>query len=64
MVVTEWEEIVTVLRAELEAGKGWGKFVKNGICQQTTAGVTVRAGLAGMCQSVLAQTRAEKRAED
>ncbi|KAK0625090.1 general substrate transporter [Bombardia bombarda] len=43
MVIAEWEEIVTVMRAELEAGPGWRKFVKNGMWKRTMAGMTVQA---------------------
>lgn len=42
-VVAEWEEIVTVMNAEREAGQGWRKFVKNGMWKRTMAGMTVQA---------------------
>ncbi|KAK3321763.1 general substrate transporter [Apodospora peruviana] len=42
-VVAEWEEIVTVMQAEREAGQGWRKFFKNGMWKRTMAGVTVQA---------------------
>jgi len=42
-VIAEWEEITTVMRAELEAGKGWRKFVRNGMWKRTMAGMTVQA---------------------
>lgn len=43
LVVAEWEEIQTVMRAEREAGRGWRKFVKNGMWKRTMAGMTVQA---------------------
>lgn len=43
LVIAEWEEIQTVMRAELEAGRGWRKFVKNGMWKRTMAGMTVQA---------------------
>ncbi|KAK3317423.1 general substrate transporter [Cercophora scortea] len=43
MVIAEWEEIQTTMRAELEAGRGWRKFVKNGMWKRTMAGMTVQA---------------------
>ncbi|KAK1783384.1 general substrate transporter [Copromyces sp. CBS 386.78] len=42
-VIAEWEEIVTVMNAEREAGQGWRKFVKNGMWKRTMAGMTVQA---------------------
>ena len=42
-VIAEWEEIITVMRAEQEAGPGWRKFVKNGMWKRTMAGMTVQA---------------------
>jgi MFS family permease len=42
-VIAEWEEIITVMRAEEEAGPGWRKFVKNGMWKRTMAGMTVQA---------------------
>ncbi|KAK0672209.1 general substrate transporter [Cercophora samala] len=42
-VIAEWEEIVTVMNAEREAGKGWRKFFKNGMWKRTMAGMTVQA---------------------
>jgi len=42
-VIAEWEEIVTVMRAEQEAGPGWRKFIKNGMWKRTMAGMTVQA---------------------
>lgn len=43
LVIAEWEEIVTAMRAEQEAGRGWRKFVKNGMWKRTLAGMTVQA---------------------
>jgi len=43
LVVAEWEEIVTVMRAEREAGRGWRKFFKNGMWKRTMAGMSVQA---------------------
>lgn len=43
LVVAEWEEIMTTMRAENEAGRGWRKFVKNGMWKRTLAGITVQA---------------------
>lgn len=43
LVVAEWEEIVTTMRAEQEAGRGWRKFVKNGMWKRTLAGMSVQA---------------------
>ncbi|KAL2270669.1 hypothetical protein VTJ83DRAFT_40 [Remersonia thermophila] len=43
LVVAEWEEIVTVMNAEREAGRGWRKFFKNGMWKRTMAGMSVQA---------------------
>ncbi|KAK3936800.1 general substrate transporter [Diplogelasinospora grovesii] len=43
LVIAEWEEIMTVMRAEKEAGTGWRKFFKNGMWKRTMAGMTVQA---------------------
>lgn len=43
LVVAEWEEIVTTMQAEREAGRGWRKFVKNGMWKRTLAGMSVQA---------------------
>jgi MFS family permease len=43
LVVAEWEEIVTMMRAEQEAGRGWRKFFKNGMWKRTMAGMSVQA---------------------
>lgn len=43
LVIAEWEEIVTTMRAEREAGRGWRKFVKNGMWKRTMAGMSVQA---------------------
>jgi MFS family permease len=43
LVVAEWEEITTTMRAELEAGRGYRKFFKNGMWKRTMAGMTVQA---------------------
>ncbi|KAK4545120.1 hypothetical protein LTR36_003671 [Oleoguttula mirabilis] len=42
-VITEWEEITTVLAAEREAPAGWRRFVKNGMWRRTLAGFSVQA---------------------
>ncbi|AEO68522.1 uncharacterized protein THITE_76090 [Thermothielavioides terrestris NRRL 8126] len=43
LVIAEWEEIQTVMHAELEAGRGWRKFFKNGMWKRTLAGMSVQA---------------------
>lgn len=43
LVVAEWEEILTVMRAEREAGRGWRKFFRNGMWKRTLAGMSVQA---------------------
>jgi len=43
LVIAEWEEIVTTMHAEREAGRGWRKFVKNGMWKRTLAGMSVQA---------------------
>ncbi|KAL2133619.1 hypothetical protein VTI74DRAFT_2021 [Chaetomium olivicolor] len=43
LVLAEWEEIQTVMRAEREAGRGWRKFFKNGMWKRTLAGMSVQA---------------------
>src|SRR6266704_5002289 len=43
LVIAEYEEIMTVLSAERAAGKGWKKFVSNGMWRRTMAGFTVQA---------------------
>lgn len=47
LVVAEWEEIVTTMRAEREAGRGWRKFVKKGMWKRTLAGMSVQAWQVG-----------------
>lgn len=42
LVVAEWEEISTTLRAERESVKGWRKFVVNGMWKRTIVGMTVQ----------------------
>ncbi len=42
LCIAEMEEIRTVLQAEEEAGRGWRKFVKNGMWKRTMAGMTVQ----------------------
>ncbi|KAL4918778.1 general substrate transporter [Aspergillus aurantiobrunneus] len=42
LVVAEWEEITTVLRAERDSLPGWRKFVYNGMWKRTLAGFTVQ----------------------
>ncbi|KAH6616185.1 general substrate transporter [Chaetomium sp. MPI-SDFR-AT-0129] len=43
LVIAEWEEIRTVLQAEVEAGQGLGKFYRNGMWRRTLAGMSVQA---------------------
>ncbi|ETS80906.1 hypothetical protein PFICI_08435 [Pestalotiopsis fici W106-1] len=43
LVIAEWNEISTTLIAEREAGKGWRKFIKNGMWKRTLAGMSVQA---------------------
>ncbi|KAG8526002.1 uncharacterized protein KY384_000764 [Bacidia gigantensis] len=43
LVVAEWEEITSTLRAEREALQGWRKFIKNGMWKRTFAGMSVQA---------------------
>ena len=43
LVIAEWEEIVTMMQAEREAGRGWRKFFKNGMWKRTMAGMSVQA---------------------
>ncbi|TKA60946.1 hypothetical protein B0A49_09952 [Cryomyces minteri] len=43
LVVAEWEEITFTMAAEREAGKGWRKFIKNGMWRRTFAGMSVQA---------------------
>jgi hypothetical protein len=43
LVIAEWDEISTVLRAERESAKGWRKFIKNGMWKRTLAGMSVQA---------------------
>lgn len=43
LVIAEWEEIVTTMRAEREAGRGWRKFFHNGMWKRTLAGMSVQA---------------------
>jgi MFS family permease len=47
LVIAEWEEIQTVMHAELEAGRGWRKFFKNGMWKRTLAGMSVQAWQVG-----------------
>lgn len=42
-VKAEYEEIITVLRAERQAPKAWRKFVYNGMWKRTLAGFSVQA---------------------
>lgn len=42
LVVAEWEEITEVLTLERTSGKGWRKFVENGMWKRTLAGFTVQ----------------------
>jgi Sugar (and other) transporter len=42
LVVAEWEEIWTMLQAEREGGKGWRKFIHNGMRKRTLAGMSVQ----------------------
>jgi MFS family permease len=43
LVIAEWEEISTVLRAERESVRGWRKFTANGMWKRTLAGMSVQA---------------------
>ncbi|KAI1858781.1 uncharacterized protein JN550_012435 [Neoarthrinium moseri] len=43
LVLAEWDEISVTLQAEREAGRGWRKFVKNGMWKRTMAGMSVQA---------------------
>lgn len=43
LVLAEWEEILITMQAELEAGRGWRKFVKRGMWKRTMAGMSVQA---------------------
>jgi len=43
LVIAEWEEIVTTMRAEEEAGPGWKKFFESGMWKRTMAGMSVQA---------------------
>jgi hypothetical protein len=43
LVIAEWGEIVTVMRAEEEAGPGWRKFFRDGMWMRTMAGMSVQA---------------------
>lgn len=43
LVIAEYEEIVAVLQAERAAGRGWKKFIYNGMWRRTMAGFTVQA---------------------
>ncbi|KAF2835080.1 sugar transporter, partial [Patellaria atrata CBS 101060] len=43
LVIAEFEEITTVLRAERAAAKGWRKFVYKGMWKRTLAGFSVQA---------------------
>lgn len=43
LVDAECEEIITTLQAEGEIGKGWRKFVKNGMWRRTLVGFMVQA---------------------
>lgn len=47
LVIAEWEEIRTVLQAEVEAGQGLGKFYRNGMWKRTLAGTSVQAWQVG-----------------
>jgi hypothetical protein len=42
LVVAEWEEITQTLAIERAGGKGWRKFVENGMWKRTVAGFTVQ----------------------
>lgn len=43
LVIAEWEEIVTTLRAGKEAGSRWKKFFLEGKWKRTLAGMSVQA---------------------
>ncbi|KAH7023138.1 general substrate transporter [Ilyonectria destructans] len=42
LVVAEWREISETLANERESGKGWRKFIKNGMWKRTMAGLSVQ----------------------
>ncbi|KAK1762945.1 putative sugar transporter-like protein [Phialemonium atrogriseum] len=44
LVIVEWEEIVTTMRAEREAGRGWRKFFHDGMWKRILAGMSQLAG--------------------
>ncbi|KAK0724466.1 hypothetical protein B0H67DRAFT_641007 [Lasiosphaeris hirsuta] len=58
LVIAGWEKIVTVMRAELEAGKGWRKFVKNGMWKRTMGAhhIDVPEGVGGNANIVISVT--------
>lgn len=43
LVIAEWAEIITTLKAEREAPKAWRKFFYNGMWRRTFAGASVQA---------------------
>jgi hypothetical protein len=43
LVLAEWDEIITTLKAERESLPGWRKFVYNGMWRRTFAGASVQA---------------------
>ncbi|KAH6998172.1 hypothetical protein BKA56DRAFT_626741 [Ilyonectria sp. MPI-CAGE-AT-0026] len=43
LVVAEWREISETLASERESGKGWRKFIKNGMWKRTMAELSVQA---------------------
>ncbi|ROV89290.1 hypothetical protein VSDG_09102 [Cytospora chrysosperma] len=43
LVIAEYEEIITTLEAERQAGQGWRKFTSNGMWKRTMAGMSVQA---------------------
>jgi hypothetical protein len=43
LVIAEWDEITTTLKAERESLPGWRKFVYNGMWRRTFAGFSVQA---------------------
>ncbi|CAM1506713.1 Fc.00g063540.m01.CDS01 [Cosmosporella sp. VM-42] len=43
LVIAEWREISETLLIERESGRGWTKFIKNGMWKRTMAGLSVQA---------------------
>lgn len=60
-VVAEWEEIVKVLAAERETGRGWRMFIRNGMWKRTLAGMSVQAWQVSRLLSLPAVVKYERR---